>query len=292
MQYSDIFELIAPPALLKMQESLHELTGLEIRLVTREGIPLFQPDAGEHHNELSYNKKVCTACGTGGPHVLAMPGGGYAAACPIILLEDHLGYWIVADKKEIAEKDLAALFSHFNAMQRAAEQLLLNAGEYMHQNGGLEGEKLTAYLRRRLRQAEKQGLRLAVAVINIDGLAYANSVYGYAFGDRLIENAMDAIRAAVRAEDVIGRLHGDTLVAILPGCDRRMAEKRISRGKDRLGQLKLMGSSETFSFSYGIAENGEIPYQDSDEYVRQILDIAERRMRESRRQAALYYARI
>lgn len=64
--------------------------------------------------------------------------------------------------------------------------------------------------------------RVAVAVIDVDGMKATNDTYGHATGDRVL---VEVARALRRRGAIVGRYGGDEFVAILPGADRAAAER-------------------------------------------------------------------
>jgi len=66
-------------------------------------------------------------------------------------------------------------------------------------------------------RAEKDGLRLAIACVDIDRFKDINDTLGHQAGDQLICALADRLRAAVRDDDFVARLGGDEF-AILRSC--------------------------------------------------------------------------
>jgi diguanylate cyclase (GGDEF)-like protein len=65
--------------------------------------------------------------------------------------------------------------------------------------------------------AKRSGLPLTVAVVDVVDLQSINTRFGLATGDHLLRRIADAIRATVRAEDVVGRWSGDQIAILLHG---------------------------------------------------------------------------
>jgi GGDEF domain-containing protein len=57
---------------------------------------------------------------------------------------------------------------------------------------------------------------MALVLVDLDAFGRVNKDFDHTVGDRLIERVGAAIRSALRAEDVAGRLGGDEFGAILP----------------------------------------------------------------------------
>ncbi|KQS68897.1 diguanylate cyclase [Modestobacter sp. Leaf380] len=103
------------------------------------------------------------------------------------------------------------------------------AFEALHVQATADG--LTGLLRRRavdtaLGSALAQG-QVAVLMVDVDGFKQVNDEHGHLVGDDALVHLADVVRTQVRRTDcVVGRLGGDELVMVLPGCaPDRLAER-------------------------------------------------------------------
>lgn len=64
-----------------------------------------------------------------------------------------------------------------------------------------------------------RGLRLGMAVIDIDHFKKINDTYGHQAGDAALKSVAETLRAALRDTDLIGRYGGEEFVAILEDAD-------------------------------------------------------------------------
>ncbi len=71
-------------------------------------------------------------------------------------------------------------------------------------------------LREHFSAAQRHGLDLALLLLDLDRFGRINKIYDHTVGDALIVEVAGAIRAALRAEDVAGRLGGDEFGVLLP----------------------------------------------------------------------------
>jgi diguanylate cyclase (GGDEF)-like protein/PAS domain S-box-containing protein len=65
----------------------------------------------------------------------------------------------------------------------------------------------------------RQGERVAVLFIDVDGLKPLNDRFGHAAGDRIIAEVAHRIAGSVRSDDLVARFGGDEFVAILTAVD-------------------------------------------------------------------------
>jgi two-component system cell cycle response regulator len=77
--------------------------------------------------------------------------------------------------------------------------------------------------------ARRHGRPLSVAIVDLDGFKAVNDLQGHATGDALLVAVARALRAAVRAEDVVGRLGGEEFLVLLPDSDHEAAERAAER---------------------------------------------------------------
>lgn len=88
-------------------------------------------------------------------------------------------------------------------------------------------------LRCEVARAERLGLPLAVALIDVDDFKQVNDTLGHHGGDEVLRHVAAALRDAVRAGELVARLGGDEFAAVLPGTDDVGAEAFGGSGSAR-----------------------------------------------------------
>ncbi len=82
---------------------------------------------------------------------------------------------------------------------------------------GLPNRRLLAdRMRRGIDQAQEQGTRVGLVLLDIDRFKDINDTLGHDRGDELLEQVADRMRNALRDEDIVARLGGDEFAVLLP----------------------------------------------------------------------------
>jgi diguanylate cyclase (GGDEF)-like protein/PAS domain S-box-containing protein len=90
---------------------------------------------------------------------------------------------------------------------------------------GLPNRRHTlAFLEKALAGAREHGAPLAVAIFDIDHFKRINDAHGHAVGDRVIHRVGQRAKAALRDEDMLGRIGGEEFVCVLQRSSAQAAE--------------------------------------------------------------------
>ncbi|RTL48148.1 MAG: diguanylate cyclase [Rhodocyclaceae bacterium] len=97
---------------------------------------------------------------------------------------------------------------------------------------------------------------LSCLVIDLDSFKQVNDTHGHDVGDQVLKQSAQAIKAALRAEDVICRMGGDEFLAICPDTDLDAAMLCAERVRAAVAALRIpIASTElTGSVSIGVAQ--------------------------------------
>lgn len=107
-----------------------------------------------------------------------------------------------------------------------------------------------------IRRAEKDGLPLSLAIIDIDKFKTINDTWGHYFGDIVIKRLSLLLQAHVDADDLLSRFGGEEFVMLLWNCPPAAARERLERMRQAFGELVFEvepGDERHFSFSGGLA---------------------------------------
>jgi diguanylate cyclase (GGDEF)-like protein len=109
-------------------------------------------------------------------------------------------------------------------------------------------------LRREVLRAQRYDRNLALIVFDVDDFKGINDQIGHLAGDRVLAQAADRLRDAVRSVDVPCRIGGDEFAVILPESSAEDAEQLYRRVQSSMRGTSLGGDDERLRLSAGIAE--------------------------------------
>ena len=122
---------------------------------------------------------------------------------------------------------IVAMIENITERKRAEQELIrqarLNEHQALHDpltglpNRLLFGERIG----QAIRQAQRTGTRLAVALMDLDRFKEVNDSLGHAAGDQLLCQVGERMREAVRGADTVARLGGDEFGLLLPDLGTR-----------------------------------------------------------------------
>ena len=122
------------------------------------------------------------------------------------------------------------------------------------------------------RLAKSRQYPVAVLIADIDGLKLVNDGFGHVEGDRLIQQAAQALRETFRGEDLIARIGGDEFAILLPGTDVPAVNDLIKRMREHQKCINAGNHDYFLSISIGSAVAKE------SEQLGEALKLADSRM--------------
>ena len=111
-------------------------------------------------------------------------------------------------------------------------------------------------LQREVSRAERGGMRLAVALFDIDGFKKVNDERGHAAGDDALRAVARVLIGAVRGADLVVRWGADELLAVLPSTGLEGARSLAERVRAQVEALTDKDFAPV-TLSAGVAEVGQ-----------------------------------
>ncbi|HEV7456118.1 MAG TPA: GGDEF domain-containing protein [Roseococcus sp.] len=108
---------------------------------------------------------------------------------------------------------------------------------------------------RALARAAREGGPVAAAMLDLDRFKRINDGWGHAAGDAVLRGAAEALRQAMRPDDVLARMGGEEFALLLPGLDAEAALPVIERLRAAVEQAVPHpgGGAERVTLSAGVA---------------------------------------
>ena len=193
------------------------------------------------------------------PHLADRPGGACSATCvPLSFMGESMGVMHttgrVHETPDQTTIDVLGLVASQVAVRigtlRSFAQVELQAST----------DALTGLPNRRATEAAMQRLlrdneNVAVAMADLDRFKQLNDKYGHEAGDRALRIFADAVRPALRDEDVIGRWGGEEFVLVLPGMSAREAKAALDRVRNQLAEACARAEAPAVTVSMGVVDN-------------------------------------
>lgn len=145
-----------------------------------------------------------------------------------------------ADRQEAARERIEALRQSAATLELAAIDELTGAWTRKFGLEEVSGE---------LERAHRNGTKLLLAFVDVDGLKQINDTHGHQAGDDLLRLLGETLRANLRAYDVIVRYGGDELLCAMPNLKAADARARL----EKLATPLRAGDVEQ-SVTFGLAE--------------------------------------
>ncbi|MEI6623232.1 MAG: GGDEF domain-containing protein, partial [Actinomycetes bacterium] len=113
---------------------------------------------------------------------------------------------------------------------------------------------LDEVLRQEVERARRGDVELAVVMVDLDGFKEVNDSYGHAVGDQVLRAVAQALEAAVRVTDVVGRYGGEEFLVLLPNVGLEQALEFAEQMRVGVRLIPVAFRPEPVTASFGVAQ--------------------------------------
>lgn len=131
--------------------------------------------------------------------------------------------------------------------------------------GALNRRGFDEAYQREAARARRKGMRISLAMIDLDDFKKINDELGHATGDEVLIHLVRTMRNALRPTDILCRFGGEEFVVLLPETRHSDAVAAISRIRQRFAAHPSPGTNTRLTFSAGVV------VQDFDESLEDAL---------------------
>jgi diguanylate cyclase (GGDEF)-like protein len=131
-------------------------------------------------------------------------------------------------------------------------------------------------------RARKGNEPLSIAVVDVEQLRQINDRYGHVAGDAVLAHLSQVVRAALRPQDLVGRLGGDELGIVLPSTGPREAQELLHDVGRAVSARPLAHAGLSISVRVRIGATSLAPHDETAEEALARAAIAVRHARRAR----------
>lgn len=193
------------------------------------------------------------------------------------------GLWDLA-RRDIEPEELLLRCEQLlgRARSRIEMDLLRHRAHHDDRTDLLRPGSFQERLREHFSAAGRHDLNMALLLIDLDHFGQINKTYDHTVGDELIARVGDSIRAALRTEDVAGRLGGDEFGIVLPYTKKLDAVHVVQRLLEEIhgltGRVDGAGTTEiSGSIGFETYNGSDVPS------LKELRLRAERALRQAKR---------
>ena len=128
-----------------------------------------------------------------------------------------------------------------------------------------------------LSRSAREGSAFSLVVLDLDHFKEINDSHGHPFGDQVLVAVAKALRSAVRAHDIVGRMGGEEFVLLLPGTPGEQAHTVAERARMLIADIELPEGRLSSSAGVAVSDGGHRAFEE-------LLAAADRALYRAKRQ--------
>ena len=176
-------------------------------------------------------------------------------------LHRHDGEWRwISDHGAPYYREDGAFAGYIGSCMDVTDRVEGNLYKEQAQRDSLTGVFSRSYLlsqiQRYSKQAQSEGIKFTLAMLDIDRFKQINDTYGHLTGDKALKMFAQTVQHYTRETDMVGRYGGDEFVIAFWKSDLQTAEMIINRIREGLREIALISSNEDIllTMCYGLCE--------------------------------------
>lgn len=134
-----------------------------------------------------------------------------------------------------------------------------------------------------LQKIMRHGGSLAVLMLDFDNFKQLNDLYGHLVADRVLKYGAQSLEKSLRLEDVCARYGGDEFICLLPHTDAAGVAMLTERIGNIMADCDVLSSPKMSDIQLTLS-GGAAVYPGDGETVEQLIDAADQRLYEAKRQ--------
>lgn len=130
---------------------------------------------------------------------------------------------------------------------------------------------ILSQLAEEMERARRQGIPLAIAMLDLDHFKAINDQHGHLVGDAILRHCASHLQRHLRSHDSIGRYGGEEFLLLLPGTDGAGAMELVRQLRLSLDQhpAHSAGKVIALSFSAGVYGVSQLDHDDLNAMLHQ-----------------------
>ncbi|HEY7107503.1 MAG TPA: diguanylate cyclase [Acidimicrobiia bacterium] len=192
------------------------------------------------------------------PKLIGRVAGGCSALCvPVSIMGRTVGviHALGRAKQSVdaaAVEDVHMLSNQIGA--RLGMLRIMAEAQIQASVDGLTGLYNRRTVQNRVRSMRRDADSIAIAIADLDRFKVLNDTHGHETGDRALRVFADALKSAVRDEDVVGRYGGEEFVLAFPDCSLAEAYTILERIREHLDTATRGSGLPAVTASFGLVQ--------------------------------------
>jgi diguanylate cyclase (GGDEF)-like protein/PAS domain S-box-containing protein len=172
---------------------------------------------------------------------------------PVFEHDRFLGYIGVTrdvTEKKVHENELRKYYNELEAANREFEKL----ATFDILTGAYNRRRFEEYVESAVDMKGMHGSPFSIIMFDIDCFKLINDIYGHNWGDRILQEVSEIVRASIREEDKLFRWGGDEFILLIPGKASEDAYKVAERVRKSIEENNFGIQHDKIIISTGAGE--------------------------------------